>query len=86
MTITIPKIELKPCKSNQIRSHGYDPESRTLAICFHKKENGKEVPGSIYHYANFSPEDYERFCKVESLGKHFGAHIKGGKFKFTKVS
>lgn len=78
-------IKLSDCKSSQIHSHGYDPQTKTLAIRFYRTEGGKRVPGPIYHYEGFTEDDYKSFCGAESLGKHFGTHIKGDKFKFKKM-
>jgi hypothetical protein len=68
-------ITMKPVKSSQIESIGYDPASKILAIRF----NGGR---KLYHYAGVSQEDYDKFQSAESVGKHFGAHIRG-KFPHT---
>ena len=73
-TKTFPKIDLCPCESSQIHSHGHCPTTNTLALQF-KKKGG--VGGAVYHYPNFTAEQYTAFVKAESKGKHFGAHIKG---------
>ena len=78
------QIEMIPVESSQIHAISHDPESNTLAIRF-KRWNG-EI-SSLYHYQNFTAEDFERFRSAESLGKHFGAHIKPATtvHPFTKV-
>jgi hypothetical protein len=67
-----PVIALAPVKSSQIAAIGYCPDTRTLAIQF----TGKAGPGSLYHYANFTPEQFAAFKGAESVGAHFGMHIK----------
>ena len=67
-------------ESSQIAEVGYDPTSKTLAVRFRAK-TGK---GSLYHYKGVMPEHYSDLCQCESLGKHFGARIKG-KFDFEKI-
>jgi hypothetical protein len=77
-----PQITLNPVKSSQIASVGHDPATNTLAIQFKSKTGA----GSVYHYPNVSAEQYQAFTKAESLGKHFGAHIKGNpKHPHTKL-
>jgi hypothetical protein len=68
-------IAMQAVKSSQIASIGYSPENKTLAIKFN---NGQKV----YHYAGVSQEDFDKFSAAESVGKHFGAHIRG-KFPHT---
>jgi D-arabinose 5-phosphate isomerase GutQ len=65
-------IDLSPVESSQIHSIGHDPETNTLAICFKSKAGA----GSTYHYANFTAEDFAKFKAAESIGSHFGKHIK----------
>lgn len=66
-------IEMQKVESSQIHAIGHDPNTNTLAIRF-KRFNGE--PSSLYHYANFTAEQFESFRNAESIGKHFGAHIK----------
>lgn len=80
------KINLTPCESSQIHAHGYDHETKTLALQFkHKGNDGKPVAGSVYYYSDFSPETYADFCAAESKGSFFGKRIKNGGFNFTKI-
>ena len=77
-----PHIALCQCTSSQIHAHGHDPATNTLAIQFKSKTG----PGSVYHYPNFDAKQYEDFIKSESLGKHFGQHIRGNpKHPHTKL-
>ena len=82
----INAITLCPCNSSQIHAHGYNPETRTLALQFKRKgENGERVGGSVYHYDDVAPEVYDGLCKAESKGKFFGANIKNGGFAYRKI-
>ena len=76
-------IEMIPCKSSQIAAIGHDPETNTLAIQFPAKTG----TGSVYHYQNFTAEDFAAFSAAESKGAHFGKHIKplAEKFPFVKI-
>ena len=68
-------IKLKPVKSSQLAEIGYDADKQVLAIRF---TNGKK----LYHYQGVTPNDFAKFESAESVGKHFGAHIRG-KFPHT---
>jgi len=75
-------ITLCPCKSSQIHAHGFDPATGTLALQFKSKKG----PGSVYHYQNFTQEKYDAFRNAESLGRHFGQHIKDNTdFPYRKI-
>ena len=65
-----PAIALEPVKSNQVKAIGYDAATKTLAVTFTRGV------GAIYHYPDVEPEAYEAFKSAESIGKHFGQHIK----------
>jgi hypothetical protein len=81
------RIALQDVESNQIHSIGHDAETSTLGIRFTSRKGGVVGPGSLYHYANFTAEDFAAFQAAESKGKHFGAHIKDqvAKHPFTKI-
>lgn len=66
-------IALDAVESSQITAIGHDAETNTLAIKF---KNWKGEPTSLYHYANFTAEDFAAFKGAESIGKHFGQFIK----------
>lgn len=75
-----PDITLNDVKSSQVKNIGYDPETNTLAVSFTRGA------GAVYHYPNVSQDDYEAFIKAESIGIHFGKHIKSLPFdKFEPV-
>lgn len=65
-----PQIPLTPCQSARIQAHGFDPETRTLALQF-KAENGP----CVYHYSNVEPELYKALCEAASLGRFFSERI-----------
>ena len=72
---TKPKqIALSPVKSSQIESIGHDGD--TLAVKFKN--------GGIYHYQDVSAAQFAELQKADSIGSHFGKHIRP-KHKFTKL-
>lgn len=78
------EIAMQEVESSQIMAIGHNPEANTLAIRF-KRWNGEQ--SSLYHYANFTAQQFEDFRNAESIGKHFGANIKNAveAHPFTKV-
>jgi hypothetical protein len=73
----IPVIDLTPVQSSQIAALGHDPVTNTLRVQF-------QGSGSTYDYAGVSAETAADFLKAESIGKFFGAQIKG-KFEYRKL-
>lgn len=71
-------IKLTPVKSNKLAAIGYDAAAQVLAVQFFAKGQ----PGNVYHYANFSEDDWAVFSNAESHGKHFIAHIQSQKEKY----
>lgn len=65
-----PPIVLEPVTSNQVKAIGYDEATQTLAVTFTRGE------GAIYHYPLVSPDQYRAFKAADSIGTHFGQHIK----------
>jgi type 1 fimbria pilin len=80
-----PTITMDSVDSSQINAIGYDAATQTLAIQL-KNFNGNV--GSTYHYANFTPTDWDAFKAAESKGSHFGKFIKkeAVKYPYIKVS
>jgi len=68
-------MQMQPVSSSQIAAVGYDAGERVLGVQFHR--------GARYDYAGVPREVYEGLIAAESVGKYFGANIKG-KFDFTK--
>jgi hypothetical protein len=70
------KIRLTHVKSSNIKGHGYDAESKTLAVQF--------TSGTTYHYTDVPPEIAATFALADSLGTYFAQHIRPH-FKHTKI-
>jgi len=85
MESTMPTIEMQEVESSQIHSIGHDAESNTLAIRF--RDRRTNAPTSLYHYSNFTTDDFAAFCDAESKGSHHGKHIKpyDKKYPYVKV-
>jgi len=81
-------IPLQDVESSQIHSIGHDPETNTLAIRFYRGWGRDRRPGATYHYRNATRADFEALRDAESIGRHFGQHIKPfpEKFPYTKVA
>lgn len=61
-------IDLKACESSNLAAHGYDPETRTLAVKFKN--------GGVWHYANVPPEVHAGLCAAASKGGYFAKAIR----------
>jgi hypothetical protein len=71
--------------SSNVHSVGYDPESKTLAVCFFDKD--RESPGQTYHYFGVEPEHHAEMSKDDvSTGSYLRKHIIGKPdvYKFKK--
>lgn len=75
-------IPLTPVKSSKLHAIGHDAASQTLAVQFF----AKGLPGNVYHYSNFSAEEFTAFATAESVGKHFIQHIQPYKEKHPYVN
>lgn len=82
---SVPSIALQAVESSQIHSIGHDPDTNTLAIRF---KNGKGEPTSLYHYGNFTADDFAEFQGAKSIGSHFGKNIGNAndRFPFTRIN
>jgi KTSC domain len=77
------KFNMHPVESSQIAAIGHDAESSTLAIRF----KAKTGPGSLYHYANVTAEQFEAFRAAPSIGSHFGVNFKNvAAHPFVKIN
>ncbi len=87
-TTATGRIQLLDVDSSQIHSIGHDAATNTLAIRFYRGYGDNKVPAPVYHYANFSAEEFQAFKDAESIGKHFGAYIKPfpEKYPYHKVA
>lgn len=59
----------KPVKSSMVSAVAYDAPSRTMFVRF---PNGKR-----YAYSDVSTKQHDEFVGAESVGAHFGKHIRG---------
>lgn len=82
---TIPAITMTDVVSSQVAAIGHDSATSTLAVQFPSKA---EKTGNLYHYSNFTAEDYAAFLAAESKGSHFIHQIKKQpeKYPFTRIS
>ncbi|PNY71522.1 KTSC domain-containing protein [Stenotrophomonas pavanii] len=87
-TTAAGRIQLFDVDSSQIHSIGHDAATYTLAIRFYRGYGDNKAPAAVYHYANFSAEEFQAFKEAESIGKHFGAYIKPfpEKYPYHKVA
>lgn len=67
---------MQPVKSTQVESIGYDATTKKLRVKFAR--------GSMYEYSDVPAETFTQMANAESVGKYFGANIKG-KFGFEKL-
>lgn len=56
-------------ESSHIQSIGFDEETETLAVRFHR--------GGTYYYHGVDEETYQKLQKAESPGEFFCTNIKG---------
>lgn len=61
-------IAITAADSSAIAGHGYDPETKTLAIRFKS--------GKTYHYQGVDAGTYDAFKGSKSLGSFFGKSIR----------
>lgn len=73
-----PTIAMSGVKSSQIESIGHDAATNTLAVKF-------KGSGGTYHYEGVTAKDFTTLNAAESVGKHFGANVRG-KFKHTRIN
>lgn len=66
------QITLQPVQSSQIAAIGHCPATETLAVQFFRKG----APADVYHYASVTATEYAAFAGAQSIGAHFGKHIK----------
>jgi len=61
-------MDRRPLKSSNVKSVGYDPDSRTLEVEFHN--------GDVWSYKPVPPEHHAGLIAAESPGAYFHTHIK----------
>lgn len=64
-----PHVAMCPCESSQVKSHGYDAATRTLAVEYKS--------GGVYHYHDVPPATYDAMKEAKSVGSFIGKSIKG---------
>lgn len=73
------EIAMDSIESSQIHSIGHDAVTQTLAVRFKGKDG---APAGLYHYRNFTTDDFSQFKGAESIGSHFYKNIKPLKEKY----
>lgn len=79
------EIKLTEIDSAIIYAIGHDAETNTLAIRF--KNPKTETPTTLYHYDNFSSEQFDKFKNADSIGSYFYKNIKPNteEFPYRKI-
>ena len=62
-------IERQPVSSSNVKSVGYDPAEKTMAVEF--------KDGSVYHYHDVESDTHEGLMGAKSIGSHLHKNIKG---------
>lgn len=63
--LQVPRLNVT---SSNIKSIGYEAESRTLLVEFHTN--------AVYSYSPITEEAFNEFCNADSKGKYFNEKIK----------
>lgn len=63
-----PQIPRQPVVSSNIKSVGYNPDSKTLAIEF--------MNGHVWHYAGVDASVHQQLLAAESKGSYFARSIR----------
>lgn len=86
-------IPRTPIRSSQIKSVGYDPTHRRLAVEFTHRE--EQTEGSVYEYENVDQETADNFFREKdedgkdwSVGSYFGKTLKKDpkRWPYKKIS
>jgi hypothetical protein len=75
-TANVNTIPLMACESSMLHAYGYDAATQTLAVQF---KNGTKVA----QYRGITPDDFAALEAADSIGKHFGRHIRGREFTYA---
>lgn len=70
-------MQMHQVESSQISEIGHDASANILAVRF---KHG----GTLYHYENFTAEQFAEFKGSESVGAYLGQKIKGN-HPFKKI-
>lgn len=66
----------RPVSSSNLRSVGYDPETRVLEVEFHH--------GGVYQYFGVPASVYSSLMSVGSHGSYLHSHVKGV-YPYTRI-
>jgi len=69
-------MDRQPVPSSNIRSIGYEPDTRTLEVEFRS--------GSVYQYSDVPLAVYEGLMQAASKGSYFHNHVKD-RYSFRQV-
>jgi hypothetical protein len=70
-------MERQHVNSSNLKSVGYDPETKTLEIEF--------LNGGLYQYDNVPESIYNGLMSASSHGQYFYRHIKKGGYHYRKL-
>jgi len=70
-----PNIDWCECESSNVARHGYDPETKTLAIEY--------KGGGVYHYPDVDEKVYADMQEAKSVGKFVAQNIRS--LNFNKI-
>jgi len=62
-------MEMQPVTSSQVDSIGYDEESQTMHVQFHK--------GGLYEYSDVTPEIHNQLLNASSIGSQLKSIVAG---------
>lgn len=68
-------MQLTPVNSTRFKAIGFDEDEFHLFVQYHPTK--ADPDGTIWRYANVSPEQFDDMKRAESIGKYFGLHIQG---------
>ena len=68
-------IERTPVSSSNVKSVGYSPDDKTMAVEF--------SDGSVYHYHDVEKDAHDSLVNAKSVGKHLHEQIRG-KYSHSK--
>lgn len=55
-------MHMTACSSSQVKAHGYDAATKTLAVQFHD--------GYTHHYYDVTASQYDELCKADSIDSY----------------
>ena len=70
-------MEMTPIKSSNVKSVGFDPESKKMRVEFSN--------GTMYEYSDVAPHVHAELRSAESVGSYFAKNIRG-KYGVEKIT